>query len=172
MLKVRFLKKVKKIQSFSKSKYFLCSQWDSNLGPLAHQSSVLPTRPWRLIENLAIFQLYISICWKNQLTLKKTTASQTHFGFTNIVSGMHISRAIAIWNKKFWFGSPCRTCYNLDLAFLSEYCIYVSSTCMYRLHKAKWTPGIFLIFDPYLTWNSKWFDGYWSPICEHYLGQN
>ena len=49
--------------------------------------------------------------WKNfQLfvyNFSKTTASQTHFGFTNIGSEMHNFRGTAIWNQKFRFGSPC-----------------------------------------------------------------
>ena len=32
----------------------------------------------------------------------------THFGFTNIGSKMHISRATAKKHFKFWFGSPCK----------------------------------------------------------------
>ena len=39
--------------------------------------------------------------------LKKTTASQTHFGFTNMGLEMLSFKGIAIWNKKFRFGSPC-----------------------------------------------------------------
>ena len=38
---------------------------------------------------------------------EKTSASQTHFGFTNIGSEMHSFRGTAIWNYGFWFGSPC-----------------------------------------------------------------
>ena len=39
---------------------------------------------------------------------QKTSASQTHFGFTNIGSGMPTLRDRAKWKSKFWFGSPCR----------------------------------------------------------------
>ena len=35
-------------------------------------------------------------------------ASKTHFGFTNMVSEMHIFRVTGIWISKLWFGSPCR----------------------------------------------------------------
>ena len=47
------------------------SQWDSNQGPLAYQSSVLSIRPWSLMKVRVIFHLYISIWWKNQLDWKK-----------------------------------------------------------------------------------------------------
>ena len=83
-------------------------QWDSNQGPLAYQSSVLSIRPWSLMKIWVIFHLYISIWWKIQLTLKKTTASQTHFGFTNIGSNMHHFCATAIWNPKISNETPCR----------------------------------------------------------------
>ena len=39
---------------------------------------------------------------------KKNTASQTHFGFTNMGSEMNILRIIDNWISKFWFGSPCK----------------------------------------------------------------
>ena len=38
---------------------------------------------------------------------KQIWACQTHFGFTNVGSDMHIFRVIAIWSSKFWFDSPC-----------------------------------------------------------------
>ena len=38
---------------------------------------------------------------------KKTTTSQTHFGFTNMGSEMHSFRVVAKINFKFWFGLPC-----------------------------------------------------------------
>ena len=34
-------------------------------------------------------------------------APKTHLGFTNMASEMRIFTVIAIWNSKFWFGSPC-----------------------------------------------------------------
>ena len=37
----------------------------------------------------------------------KSSAFQTHFGFTNIGSGMLTFRDRANWKSKFWFGSPC-----------------------------------------------------------------
>ena len=49
-----------------------------------------------------IFQLFVYNFFK------KTSTSQTHFGFTNIGSGMPTFRDRAIWKSKFWFGSPCR----------------------------------------------------------------
>ena len=38
---------------------------------------------------------------------KKTTASQKHFGFTNLGSEMLIFWVIALRKGEFWFGSPC-----------------------------------------------------------------
>ena len=39
--------------------------------------------------------------------IEKTTATQTHIGFTYIGSEMHSFRGTAIWNNGFWFGLPC-----------------------------------------------------------------
>ena len=47
---------------------------------------------------------------------KKTTVSQTHFGFTNIGSEMHSFRGTAIWNQKLWF----RLIFSNDSAFLKN----------------------------------------------------
>ena len=95
MLKVRFLKKVKKIKFLQKIQFLFAWQ-GSNPGPLAPQSNALTTIPWRKLEIAAIFHLYISNICKNQLTLKKTTASQTNFGFTNTGSKMLRFRGRAI----------------------------------------------------------------------------
>ena len=43
--------------------------------------------------------------------------SKTHFGFTNMGSEMRIFRVIAIWNSKFWFGSPCMRNFRLPKLF-------------------------------------------------------
>ena len=39
---------------------------------------------------------------------KKSTTLETHFGFTNCGSNMHISRLSAIWNYNFLFVSLCK----------------------------------------------------------------
>ena len=96
MLEIRFLKKVKKIISFSKRKEFSCPWWESNQGPKAPQSRALTTRPRRKLDNLAIFHQYILNICKNQLTLKKTTAPQTHFGLYNMGLEMHSFSATVI----------------------------------------------------------------------------
>ena len=44
---------------------------------------------------------------------KKAFTSQTHFGFNNIGSEMHIFRVIAKTNFEFCFGSPCILFYGL-----------------------------------------------------------
>ena len=49
-----------------------------------------------------------TILQKSADTRKKTTTSQTHFGFTNMGSEMLQFRGRAIWNNGFWFGSPCK----------------------------------------------------------------
>ena len=88
---------------------------------------------------MAIFQVYISNALKNQLTLKKTATSQTHFGFTNISSEMHIFKATVIWNKKFRFGSPCswfRFTYGYvftDLEFVKHYCMIIISCVHHQI---------------------------------------
>ena len=40
---------------------------------------------------------------------KKSATLQTHFGLYNMGSNIHSFWAMAIWNKKFRFGSPCNT---------------------------------------------------------------
>ena len=50
-----------------------------------------------LLLNLMIFFLFLKIYFLTQ----KTTASQTHFGFTNIGSNMHWFRAIAFYFRNF-----------------------------------------------------------------------
>ena len=46
-------------------------------------------------------------CW--QLKLKKLTASQTHFGFTNIGSKVHRFSSTAICFWQFSIGIPCKS---------------------------------------------------------------
>ena len=58
--------------------------------------------------------------WKIQLTLKKTTASQTHFGFTNLGLNMHRFCATAIWNSKISNETPCRNYIILWISFLAK----------------------------------------------------
>ena len=45
--------------------------------------------------------------FQNLIFNTKNSASQTNFGFSNMGSDMHSFRATAIWNTRFWFGSPC-----------------------------------------------------------------
>jgi len=45
---------------------------------------------------------------KKLLLAQKTTASQTHFGFTNLGSESHQLSATAIWNNKISNETPCR----------------------------------------------------------------
>ena len=97
MLKIRFLKKVKKkIISFGKSKEILCPWWESNQGPMALQTRTQTTTPWRKLKILAIFHQYILNICKNQLSLKKTTTPQTYFGLYNMGSEMHSFSATVI----------------------------------------------------------------------------
>ena len=56
--------------------------------------------------------------------MKKTTASQTHFGFTNIGSEMHSFTGTAIWNNGFWFGSPCTMNSLCKLLFFIILCLF------------------------------------------------
>ena len=44
---------------------------------------------------------------------KKSATLQTHFGLYNMGSNIHSFWTMAIWNEKFWFGSPCITNQNL-----------------------------------------------------------
>ena len=60
------------------------------------QSSALTTRPWRNLKNPAMFHHYFSNIGKNQLTPKKTTAPETHFGLYNMGSEMHSLSATVI----------------------------------------------------------------------------
>ena len=59
-------------------------------------------------------------------------------------SEMHTFRVIAIWNSKFWFGSPC--------TFLNSYIICNSRTSKYSLRNSKRGPIIhpkwpFVVFE-------------------------
>ena len=58
------------------------------------------------------------IFWK----LKKTTASQTHFGFTNMGSEVLSFRVIALRKEQFWLGSPCILSYLDNLIRLMWKC--------------------------------------------------
>ena len=46
---------------------------------------------------------------------KKTTISQTHFGFTNLGSKMHRFRATAIYFWQFSIGTPCKRIFRQQL---------------------------------------------------------
>ena len=56
-----------------------------------------------LLEKLCNFFTFSNYYFLPQ----KTTASQTHFGFTNIWSNMHYFCATAIWNPKISNETPC-----------------------------------------------------------------
>ena len=55
-----------------------------------------------LLQKLYFFVLFSK---ENNLT-QKTTASQTNFDSTDMGSEMLAFRVRAIWNNRFWFGSP------------------------------------------------------------------
>ena len=68
--------------------------------------------------SLLLEKLCISLTFsKNYFLPQKPTASQTHFSFTNMGSEMNTDRATAIWNRKFWFGSPCSSYHGLPPPF-------------------------------------------------------
>ena len=85
----------------------------STLHMSAQVAWLMPMNPSRL------FQLFV------YNFSKKTTASQTYFGFTNKASEVLSFRVIAIWNSGFWFRSPCnkeiqRRNVDLIMAFEKE----------------------------------------------------
>ena len=77
--------------------YELGGKWDQNF----------TSRPWNLLKLLTNFDIYISHTCKNQLTPKKTTASQTNFDFTNMGLEVLSFRVMTLRKGKFWIGSPC-----------------------------------------------------------------
>ena len=64
-------------------------------------------------KKLFTFQLFS----KNYFLPQKTTASQTNFHFSNMGSNMHCFSCKVIWNKKFRFGSPCKTLCSTKILF-------------------------------------------------------
>ena len=80
---------------------------------------------------------------------QKTSASQTHFGFTNIGSGMPTFRDRAIWKSKFWFGSPCRFYLHKQFVLLQiVLCIQIISFLCKTVHA--WTRQI---IDIPISWS-------------------
>ena len=80
--------------------------WAGDLVHIRSVSRPLDHEAWwkKLAFIFNMYYLHVKISQFSQ----KTSASQTHFGFTNIGSGMPTFRDRAIWKSKFWFGSPCR----------------------------------------------------------------
>ena len=76
---------------------------------------------WAFIFNM--YYLHVKISQFSQ----KTSASQTHFGFTNIGSGMPTFRDTANWKSKFWFGSPCRV--DLTKFFMGDSEFFIFPHC-------------------------------------------
>ena len=63
---------------------------------------------------------------KNKFLAQETSTSQTHFGFTNLGSGMPTLRDRANWKSKFWFGSPCMYIWS------HNFCIWHNSSFFFQ----------------------------------------
>ena len=85
-------------------------EWDSNPGPLAYQSRLLPRDQRSMIEIMGHFWRFYTCCMKifqnSKFCQKKMYIFQTHFGFTNMGSSMHHSQEIANYFCKFWSWTP------------------------------------------------------------------
>ena len=94
-VKNKFYEENKKITRFSKKKEN-CPLRDSNPGPLICQSRAISEDHGGELKYLAIFHVYISNAWKNQLTLKKLPPLKPEYSRVWI---LRFSRQAAVYDR-------------------------------------------------------------------------